>query len=141
VTVETLLERLERVQARGMGRWTACCPAHKDRSPSLSICEKADGVVLIHCFGGCDPDDVVGAVGLEVADLFPPSAPEYGKYSYRGRTAAFDAHAALHAVATELNVVAMLAETMPVNGKVRDRLLLAAGRVNRGLDAIGERRN
>ncbi|HEU4968383.1 MAG TPA: hypothetical protein VFT73_05505, partial [Sphingomonas sp.] len=45
------------------GRWTAnggmCrCPAHDDRTPSLSLAPGENGRVLVHCFGGCAPADV-----------------------------------------------------------------------------------
>lgn len=50
-------------------RWMAQCPAHEDRSPSLSIQRNADGRVLVHCFAGCEGDDVIGALGLEWRDL------------------------------------------------------------------------
>lgn len=73
VTAERLLERLDAVRANGDGRWMARCPAHEDRSPSLSVRETRDGTVLIHCFAGCSAADVVTAVGLEFRDLFPPS--------------------------------------------------------------------
>ena len=36
----------------GQGSYTACCPAHDDKTPSLSITEISDGV-LIHCHAGC----------------------------------------------------------------------------------------
>lgn len=51
--------------------WTAQCPAHDDRSPSLSIRELADGSVLLHCFAGCPTDDVVEALGIGMFELFP----------------------------------------------------------------------
>jgi hypothetical protein len=44
------------------------CPAHEDRNPSLSITEK-NGKVLIHCFAGCGPADVIAA--LRVRGLWP----------------------------------------------------------------------
>lgn len=65
-----LLDRLTRVKATGAGRWIARCPAHEDRSPSLSIRELDDGRVLAHCFAGCDVRDVLGAIGLTLAALF-----------------------------------------------------------------------
>lgn len=46
------------------------CPAHDDRTPSLSIRRTADGRVLLHCFAGCRTDDVLAALGLTWADLF-----------------------------------------------------------------------
>jgi hypothetical protein len=51
-------------------RWGAQCPAHEDRSPSLSIERKPDGMLLVHCFAGCDIGDVTNALGLEVRDLW-----------------------------------------------------------------------
>ena len=40
--------------------WMACCPAHDDRTPSLSIHE-VDGKTLFHCFAGCSQDEVLAA--------------------------------------------------------------------------------
>lgn len=67
--VTPFLARLEHVRPAGAGRWTARCPAHGDRSPSLSIRDTGDRV-LIHCFSGCDPSDVLAAVGLAWKDLY-----------------------------------------------------------------------
>ena len=47
------------------------CPSHDDRNPSLSIQETHDGILLVNCFAGCEPSDVVTAVGMTLADLFP----------------------------------------------------------------------
>ena len=33
--------------------WVARCPAHRDRQPSLSIADGADGRILLTCFAGC----------------------------------------------------------------------------------------
>jgi hypothetical protein len=52
----------------------ARCPAHEDRSPSLSIRETSDGTCLVRDFGGCENADVLGAIGLHLADLFRPRA-------------------------------------------------------------------
>jgi putative DNA primase/helicase len=68
--VERLLERLERVKRSGEG-WTALCPAHEDRNPSLSVKEGEDGRALVHCHAGCSKEDIVTAVGLTIRDLFP----------------------------------------------------------------------
>lgn len=67
---DLLLPRLDGVRKAGRG-WIARCPAHQDRSPSLSITEREDGVLLVHCHGGCSVHDVCAAVGLKVSDLFP----------------------------------------------------------------------
>ena len=65
-----LLDRLSGVKQTAPGRWIARCPAHEDKSPSLSIRESDDGRVLIHDFGGCDTEDVLTAVGMQFSDLF-----------------------------------------------------------------------
>lgn len=71
--VSNLLDRLERVRQTGPGRWIAKCPAHEDRSPSLSIREADDGRVLVYDFGGCDVGVVLAAIGLTMSDLFERS--------------------------------------------------------------------
>jgi hypothetical protein len=48
----------------------ACCPAHNDDGPSLSIREMDDGRVLLHDFGGCDTEAIMEAIGLTLGDLF-----------------------------------------------------------------------
>ena len=69
--LETLLSRLDKVQGRD-GKYTARCPAHADRGPSLSVTETDHGQLLIHCFAGCGAVAVVEAIGLQMRDLFPP---------------------------------------------------------------------
>lgn len=49
------------------GKWTgrsgmACCPAHDDKTPSLSIGQTRDGRPLVHCFTGCRGVDVIAAL-------------------------------------------------------------------------------
>lgn len=72
MSAEALLSQLNKVRGRGPGQWSACCPAHDDKGPSLSIKELADGRVLVHCFSSCSIEDVLAAVGLEMDALFPP---------------------------------------------------------------------
>lgn len=53
------------VQALG-GRWTGShgmcrCPAHEDRTPSLSVSQEHDRI-LVHCFTGCSQDAVLAAL-------------------------------------------------------------------------------
>src|SRR5947209_1384357 len=67
--MERVLERLDRVKRNGDG-WSARCPAHEDRNPSLSVSETADGRVLLRCFAGCGFAAIVAALGLEERDLF-----------------------------------------------------------------------
>ena len=45
MSADVLLSILEGVKRTGPGRWMARCPAHGDKSPSLSIRELDDGRV------------------------------------------------------------------------------------------------
>lgn len=65
-----LVARLEGAR-RQSDAYLARCPAHDDRHPSLSVSEGKDGRILLHCWAGCTTGDVLAALGLTWADLFP----------------------------------------------------------------------
>ena len=67
--MEVLLSRIMGAADAGDG-YIGLCPTHDDRNPSLSIAEGDDGRVLLHCHAGCATESVLGALGLEWADLF-----------------------------------------------------------------------
>ena len=71
--VNEFLNRLENVKG-GQGRWKARCPAHPDKTPSLSVAAGEDGKILVKCFGGCTPEKITAAMGLTMSDLYidPP---------------------------------------------------------------------
>ena len=87
MTIEALAQKpIDRVLAkipdakRSGDGWVACCPAHDDNSPSLSITEGEDGRALLHCHAGCSTLlTIVPAIGLEVQDLFIPRPSPGGK--------------------------------------------------------------
>jgi hypothetical protein len=68
--IERVLPKLERVTQSSPGQWSALCPAHDDTNPSLSISEKSNGKVLLHCHAGCSIDDILIELCLTKADLF-----------------------------------------------------------------------
>lgn len=81
--IDLVLSRLApfKLRENGDGRWRACCPAHGGKNPSaLSVGIGNAGAVLLKCWHGCSADEVAGALGLELTDLFPPgeshSAPQ-----------------------------------------------------------------
>src|SRR3546814_18407879 len=62
-----------------------CCPAHADRTPSLSI-TLGKRAILVHCFAGCTNEAVMqgmAKLGVRISDLFDgtggpvASAPRY----------------------------------------------------------------
>lgn len=67
-----ILPLLDGVRENGPGRYMARCPSHDDKSPSLSV--RIDDKILMHCFAGCDVEDVVSSLGLTFADLMPENA-------------------------------------------------------------------
>ena len=69
--IENFLSKLDGVKERGHTQYLSRCPAHDDRSPSLSIKETPDGTLLVKCWSGCSVLEIVNAVGLELKDLFP----------------------------------------------------------------------
>lgn len=72
-TLDYILSRLDGVKTAGADQWMACCPAHDDFSPSLSVAD-SEGNVLLHCHAGCDVREVCEALGLRLRDLFGASA-------------------------------------------------------------------
>src|SRR5215207_1154077 len=80
---EDVLDKLE-VASRNGEKAMSFCPAHDDRnSPSLSL-KAENGRLLLHCFAGRHPEDIVSEIGLQMKDLFleggggsfiPPNTP------------------------------------------------------------------
>lgn len=138
MTAATLLDRLDGVRANGPGRWVARCPAHEDRSPSLSIRETSDGTVLIHDFAGCSPTDILAAVGLELKDLFPEPL-EHHRAPRRDRRHQHAAREALALLAHESLVALVAAENLAagrsLNDSDRARLAAAATRIRAAREA------
>lgn len=86
--VDAVLAKLEGVRHTGPEQWEARCPAHEDRSPSLSVGIGDDGRALLCCQAGCQLDAITAAIGMTIADLYPPrERPERGRivetYGYR----------------------------------------------------------
>lgn len=71
MSIERLLGNLHKVKSTGRGRWMCSCPAHQDKSPSMHIKLEDDGKILINCKAGCGAEDILGAIGMEFADLMP----------------------------------------------------------------------
>lgn len=138
--IDAMLSRLDGVKRTGNGTWIARCPAHADKSPSLSLRETDPGAVLVHCFAGCTAHEVVSAVGLELTDLFPPR-PADPAHASKPERRPFPAADILRAIGFEALVVACAASAMlagqPFTQFDRDRLMLAVGRIQSALDAGG----
>jgi hypothetical protein len=133
--VAILLDRLGGVKQAAPGRWNARCPAHEDRSPSLSVRELDDGRILIHDFGGCSTADVLAALGLAMADLFPKRLPGH---SYAPSHSRIPARDLLEIISEETSVVALVAADFLARRTIAEadwtRLATAASRIHRARD-------
>jgi hypothetical protein len=69
MTTAELLPLLDGVRTRGSGKWLGRCPAHQDKSPSLTIAEGERGL-LLKCWAGCTLKEITGALKVSVKDLF-----------------------------------------------------------------------
>jgi hypothetical protein len=124
--IERVLANLERVKRCGKG-YVARCPAHEDRSASLSVCEADSGNALVHCFAGCSTRDIVAALGLRMGDLFarPLGEPEKRQRANK---------AVLRQVCTEgLVIVCAASHGATMNEVDRDRLRTAHARLRAAL--------
>jgi hypothetical protein len=91
MTIGDFLNQLDGVKSQ-KGGWIACCPAHDDKKPSLSISEGNDGRILLTCHAGCPTDAIVDALGMKLSDLFVESKTNSNgrvieaTYGYRDET-------------------------------------------------------
>jgi CHC2 zinc finger len=125
-----VIDRLIGVKQTASGRWIAKCPAHEDRSPSLSVREMEDGRVLLHCFAGCPNGDVLASLGLRMADLFEKPLTHHLPPIRGG----FSARELLELSAHEATVVALLASdarTRTLTADELQRLTQAAARLGK----------
>jgi hypothetical protein len=132
VSAEQLLSRCEKVRATGNGNWIARCPAHDDKTPSMTVREVNDGRILVHCFAGCSVDEIVGAVGLELDALFPPKC--VGAAAVKAFRKPFPAESVLEALSDELLVASIIASDMHKKREISEqdykRLWLAFERIS-----------
>lgn len=74
---EDVLSRLEKSkETKAWGtdvvrQAVACCPAHDDKNPSLSIREYTSGWIDTRCWAGCTREEIVSAIGMRICDLGP----------------------------------------------------------------------
>lgn len=133
--IEDLLNRLKKVKRTGDGQYLACCAAHDDKSPSMTVREMPDGRVLIHCFAGCSVADILAAVGLEFDALFPDSPIEFAK----GERVPFNPRDVLRALSHEATIVYLasshLQKGKPLSKPDHARLVTAIGRINTAMEA------
>lgn len=78
-----VLDRLDGVRSQA-GYWMARCPAHDDTSPSLSVGRGTSQPVILKCHAGCEPVDILAAIGLTLADVSQPREEVRGEWTPHG---------------------------------------------------------
>ena len=136
MTADILISRLDGVIKSGDG-WRARCPAHYGKSASLAIGIGDKGSVLVHCFAGCAVHDVLAAMGMKLADLFPERIKDASPEARRASREAFKRSgwaAALGVLARESTVVEVatrdLAAGKALSCADHERLLVACDRIH-----------
>ena len=69
MTIDAFLELLSGVKPGTHGRYQALCPAHGDKSPSLSILP-GKTAILVKCWSGCTVKEIASSLGIKVRDLW-----------------------------------------------------------------------
>ncbi len=126
---DAFIGKLDGVQGRGP-KWRAICPAHesKHKSRTLAVAEADDGRVLVKCFAGCSIDQIVGAVGMTIDDLFPPRNVGEKPRSRRPWSARDVAIALEREAAVAWVILSDLAAGRPISRSDRERAGVAAER-------------
>jgi hypothetical protein len=129
--INNLLNKLNKVKRTSTNQYIACCPAHDDKSPSLSITDKGDGKILINCYAGCGTEDVLDSIGMSFEDIMPPKVIEHKVAPIKQRVYASDA---LKVIQLESRIVIMAAYELRRNKPMTEqdlaRLKLAMERIN-----------
>lgn len=135
---DLVVSRFPGAKKTGAFKAMAKCTVHEDRSASVAITERDDGVVMLHCFAGCGAAEILDAAGLTFSDLYPPK-PVNGHYSKPVRRP-WNAHDVLTGLALEVLIAYQFAKLMvsgtPLTDADRERLLQCASRLQNGLGLI-----
>src|SRR5262249_20304165 len=125
---DLLLPRLVDVREVGPGQWAACCPHHDGDTPSLSLRETDDFRLLVYCHAGCDIDDVMAAVGLQVCNLFPSDYARL-KALQAGKRKSPALGGAQRGKPVELSVPAPVIESLTAHARACHETAVASGRL------------
>jgi hypothetical protein len=131
--IDLVLSRAEahRLRPTGPNRWRMAGICHDGKNPSsVSIGIGNNGAVLLRCWAGCSVDQTAHALGLDLADLFPPHKSQARPLQKRRLISAGQALDLLH---DEAQLVALCAANiawgLPLTDDDKARCLVAAGRV------------
>jgi hypothetical protein len=135
--IDVILSRLDKVKQTSPDSWLACCPAHEDRQPSLTLRDNG-GMILLHCFAGCETNAILAALDVAFTDLFPEQLEH--RLPPAGARRRFNPHDVMEAVASEAAVIFIVGTDMTLGRSIAqadmDRLGLAVRRVHEAVEVM-----
>jgi hypothetical protein len=129
--LDMLLSSLQKVRKSGPDEWVACCPAHKDKSPSMTIKVTPD-TILVHCFAGCSTENILSSIGMTFDDLYPD-------HHRTVKPQRISARSAIECIAFEALVVVASSGTLrkrPLSQAEHQRLSLASERIQAAQEMV-----
>lgn len=133
MSVEKILNKLNKVKRTSNNTWLACCPAHDDKTPSLSIKDTGEGKLMLRCFAGCETIDVLGAIGLDWEDVMPPKQPLEKIETVKSQKHTLYATDALRVLKIESQIIVMAAFDIQKGRQIKEaemaRITLAMERI------------
>jgi hypothetical protein len=139
--IDTVLGRLNNPKPTGRDRWRSICPSCGGSNASaFSVGIRIDDAVLLKCHKGCDIGQVLAAMCLEMADLYPRSDGPGGGSPPLRRRAMMSARQAIDLIEFECLLVWTAAFNL-ANGHALtaddlSRLAVAGRRVQAAIDEV-----
>ena len=130
--IDLILNALNGVKEITPGeRYTALCPVHDDKKPSMGITLKPDGFIVMHCFA-CHANglDVVNTLGLDQGLIFPESSEYTPSYESKFKKKhPFTYEQALSVMEHEINIILKINGMKKIKQTHRKRCKKAAKRI------------
>lgn len=134
--IHNLLNKLDKVKKTGADSYRACCPGHQGTNPTaLAIRQVDDGRILLKCHRGCSIDEILGAIGMDMNDLFPDGAIANHAGKVKQAFNPKDVLAAMHEEASIIYLYGKdVANKKPVTDDQFKRVLLSIERIKTSME-------
>lgn len=140
MNISDIVPLLNHVRRLSDNRYIACCPAHEDKNPSLSLRESGKRI-LVFCHSGCNFKEITNALGIDPQDWFDDQViPVHVRAAREVRQQEIKARTYMHRL--DQIRVKQLAKELRQRDERKQRISAAvvAGIINEndGLDLLGE---
>lgn len=135
MSAEDVIRRLRNVQETVRDGWMADCPACGDDKRSLALLKADDGKLVMHCFQGCERENVAAALEMTADDWWPD--PDNEEEAHRQKIPARMVLAGCeHVVTVAMFVCEEVSKQRQASAEQVGKLATAAGRLYRALQVI-----